>query len=334
MRIYLGVIILFLSVLVKADSEQGEDSHFFLPEHISNGAKEYLSKRGPKKDFGSDHLYIRQLYEKFLLARIAKAKNNGLEFTVEQAEIANVKVFWVLAQGVKRGKKILIHTHGGGYYAGSAETMVDLPAKLSKLTGLPVVSIEYGLAPEQPWPVGLNQSVDVYKSLLKRGFKPKNIGWIGESAGGGLAMSSVQAMKRQGIKPPAAVYIQSPWVDLLVEGDTFSTIEGKDPILSSKRSVEIALKYAGDNDRRHPEISPIYGDFKTHPPVLIQTGTKETLLSDSVRLARFMRAQDAEVTLDIWDGMWHVFHDASQTVPEAKAALEFGAEFLKNELGL
>ncbi|MFL0809031.1 MAG: alpha/beta hydrolase [Agarilytica sp.] len=334
MRIVFGAIVFLICVCCNANDAAPTAFHYSLPAHLSEGARDYLIGRGPRRDLGDDHLKIRQLYAGFLKARVANAKKSGLEFSSEAVEIAGVKVFWVKAKGVKTRKKILIHTHGGGYYAGSAENMVDFPAKISKLTGLPVVSIEYGLAPEAPWPIGLNQSVAVYQALLEQGYKAKNIAWFGESAGGGLAMAAMQSMKRQKIKPPAAVYVQSPWVDLVVEGDSFDTLEGSDPILSSKNSIPTAIKYAGDNDRRQPEISPIYGDFHKHPPVLIQTGTKETLLSDSVRLARAMRAQKAEVILDIWDGMWHVFHDKDATVSEAKEALEYGAQFLKNELRL
>ncbi len=246
--------------------------------------------------------------------------------------ISGVKAHWILAPGVKKAKTLIIHAHGGGYFAGEAALMADLPAKISALTKLPVLTIEYDLAPEAPWPSGLNQLIDVYKALIKQGYDAKNIGLTGESAGGGLVLSGIQSMKHHNLELPAVVFVMSPWTDLAIEGDSYNTLSGKDPFIAPSESHKGAAMYVGKNDPKNPEISPVYGNFTNHPPLLIQAGSKEILLSDATRLARAARTSGVDVTLDIWDGMWHVFQDYDAIAPEAMEALTEASAFINKHL--
>jgi len=182
------------------------------------------------------------------------------------------------------------------------------------------------------YPAGLNDVVNVYKKLLKQGYASKAIAWFGDSAGGGLTPAGIMRLRAEQIPLPAAIGLISPWADLTGTGDTYQTLAKKDPMMYSwEATIEAVWAYCGEQDTYDPFISPIYGDFKDFPPILIQVGTKEILLSDAIRLYRKAKKAGVEVSLDVWEGMWHVFQALPQ-VPEAQQACTEMGVFLKKHL--
>ncbi len=332
MKYFVAALVVLCSLVVFVFASEGT-SAFYIPSHISEGAKDFLKTRKKVEPTELTYQELRDIYISALKLRLAAAKERGITFSEQAVTIADVQSHWISAPGVDpKSPRILLHMHGGGYFAGNAALMADLPAKISALTQLPVLTVEYNLAPEHPWPSGLNQVVAVYEALLAQGYKAENIGLSGESAGSGMALSAVQVMMRKNLPLPALVYAISPWTDLALEGDSYGTLNGDDPFFLPAGSIGAAYMYAGFKDKKHPEISPLYGEFKNHPPLFIQSGTKEILLSDSIRLAHVARKTGTPVVLDLWDGMWHVFQDYDASVPEAMEALTRAGRFINKYL--
>jgi len=223
-----------------------------------------------------------------------------------------------------------VYLHGGGRILGSAETNLGSAIRIARASGIPVLSVEYRLAPEHPFPADIEDAVAAYRWLLDNGYTANQIGIYGDSAGGNLSLALALATTMEGLPAPGAVAVLSPSVDYTDAGDTRITLRDVDPILRTASAGSHAA-YVGDADVRNPLISPLFGDYSGFPPLLIQVGTREILLSDSIRLARRARAAGVDVTLDVWDGMWHGWHD-NPTVPEAEQACSEIAEYFTQHL--
>lgn len=241
------------------------------------------------------------------------------EVQVEKVTVAGRPAEWVNTPGVARDRALL-YLHGGGYVIGSCEAYRDLASRLSHATGLRVLVIEYRLAPEYPFPAALQDAIAAYRWLGACGIKPEDIVVSGDSAGGGLAVATLLSLRDAGDVLPAAAVLLSPWTDLEETGASMTTRAAFDPLVSPKLLVANARHYAGQADRRHPLLSPIYADLDGLPPLLIHVGSDEVLLDDSLRLAERARAAGVEVTLQIWEGMWHVFQLFAATLPEGQQA--------------
>jgi epsilon-lactone hydrolase len=191
---------------------------------------------------------------------------------------------------------------------------------------------EYRLAPEHRFPAALEDCLAVYRELLDEGVAPEEIIIGGDSAGGGLALSTLVCLRDAGEPLPAAVVLLSPWVDLTGTGESMKTRANRDPWLIPDFFEPTAARYYGEEDPRHPLVSPLYADHHGLPPMFIQVGDDEILLSDAVSLAE--RAEDAgvDVTLEVWHGMWHVWQAFVQIVPESKEALERISNFVDEKL--
>jgi acetyl esterase/lipase len=261
---------------------------------------------------------------------LANARRITTDYTLEEVDANGVEAYWVRTGKPAHERKVIVYLHGGGYILGSATSNLGVPLRVGPAAGAPVLSVEYRLAPESPFPAALDDSVAAYRWLLSRGYRGGDIALIGDSAGGGLVVSTALAIRDAKLPAPAAVVALSPLTDLTPVGDTRTTLAGYDPIVVGDPTPRFAL-YAGGRDVRDPLISPVYADLRGLPPLLIQVGTREVLLSDAVRLARRAREADVDVTLDVWEGMWHVWQDHAQA-PEAKqAATEIG-RFLERHL--
>jgi len=199
---------------------------------------------------------------------------------------------------------------------------------MSRYSGLRVISVDYTTAPFASWSEIQDQVVAVFRALLAEGFAMDDIALYGDSAGGGLAVSTVLNLREQGLGLPAAVVLWAPWVDLSDAGDTAYTLEGADPSLSYDGLLyESALAFADGLDLTDPRVSPIYADFTTgFSPALIQAGTKEIFLSTAVRLFQALESAGQDATLDIYEGMWHIFQP--NPIPEADAAVRKSADFI------
>jgi acetyl esterase/lipase len=194
-----------------------------------------------------------------------------------------------------------------------------------------VLVVDYSLAPEAPFPKGLNDVVHVYNYLCNNGYSPNNIGIIGDSAGGELALAMLLRLKETNSELPAAIGLLSPWGDLNLNGDTMTTLAGVDPILSKEQLSAFAKLYVQKEDANHHLVSPVYGDYKGFPPMMIITGSREILLSDTIRIAQNAIKNQVEISFEIYEGLWHVFC-ADPSLPESNDALEKLASFFTKYL--
>ncbi|TFG85042.1 MAG: alpha/beta hydrolase [Chromatiales bacterium] len=258
------------------------------------------------------------------------ARRIRTDYTLDPVDLNGVPGLWVRTPDPVRKGKVLLYLHGGGYILGSPATDLALPLRIGPAAGIAVLSAGYRLAPEHPYPAAVDDALTAYRWLLKQGYRGRDIGVFGDSAGGGLTLALALAVRDARLPSPAALVALSPVTDMTGAGDTRQTLKDSDPILRGDATVRRSA-YVGEHDPRDPLISPIYADLRGLPPLLIQVGTREVLLSDSVRFARRAREAGVEVTLDVWEGMWHVFQ-GNPDVPEAKQASDEIADFLRRRV--
>lgn len=255
-----------------------------------------------------------------------------LHVFVQRKMIAGIEVAVISPETVPpefKGK-IAMYIHGGGYVLKSA---VDSGGILmTHHLEIPVFSVEYRLAPEHPFPAGLDDCVTVYKAL-ERHYGASNMVVFGGSAGGGLVAATLLKVRREGMPLPKAVGLFSPWTDLTRTGDSYYSNEDRDPVLKWSKNLEyFAACYAGELDPAAPLLSPVYGDYdQQFPPTLIISGTRDLFLSNSVRLSRKMQQGQVKAELRIWEEMFHGF-DLMPDLPEGEQARREMAEFLLREL--
>ncbi len=214
----------------------------------------------------------------------------------------------------------ILYLHGGGYAMGSPDTHRVMAARIAIASRARALVLDYRLAPEHPFPAALEDAVAAYRWLLAHGTSPEQIVFAGDSAGGGLALAALLALRDAGDPMPAGVVCLSPLTDMEGTGESVITRAKADPILRLEDSV-VFKHYLADHDARSPLLSPLYGDLRGLPPMLIHVGNDEIMLSDSTRLAECARAAGVDVTLDIYEGMWHVWHFFAPYLPEAVQAI-------------
>ncbi|MEX2327826.1 MAG: alpha/beta hydrolase, partial [Pseudomonadales bacterium] len=229
--------------------------------------------------------------------------------------------------------RVLMYLHGGGYVFGGPDSHRDLASRLSEAAGMRVLLVDYRLAPESPFPMALEDATDCYRWLLGEGFDPVRIAIGGDSAGGGLTVATMVNLKNLGLPLPAAAILLSPWTDLSGSGDSVAENEKADPMLSAAALDTFAGLYLGDRDRRAPLASPLFADLAGMPPVLVQVGSTEILLSDAHRLVAKLREAGGKALIDIWPKMPHVFQVLAARIPEGKQAIIQLGEFLKSHTG-
>ena len=255
----------------------------------------------------------------------------SFKFASEAVDIEGIPAELVVAEGASK-KRVILYLHGGAYTFGSPRTHTDLSSGLSHFAKMSVLIVDYRLAPEHPYPAALDDSTKAYKWLLKQDYKPENIIIAGDSAGGGLTLATMLKLRDQGETLPAAGVCLSPWVDLCCQADSYTKLDKLDPLLSTNWLQEMAKFYIQDEDPRTPYISPLYGDFKGLPPIMIQVGSDEVLLDDSIKLEKRLREDGVEVELKIYQDMWHVWQLFSAILPEGKEALVEISEFVNAKI--
>ena len=257
-------------------------------------------------------------------------KRSGVIIT--ETELGGVPTLDIRPGDWEDNGKVLVYTHGGAYTMFSARSTLEVSAPMSRAAGLRVISVDYTTAPFIDWKEIQEQVITVFKALLAEGYAMKDIAIYGDSAGGGLAISTVLNLRDRGMGMPAAVLLLSPWADLSDLGDTARTLKDADPILAYTPALHnSALAYAAGLDLSDPRVSPLYGDFeKGFPPSLITEGTKCIFLSTSVRLYQALKAAGQETKLDIYEGMWHVFQ--LYPMPESEVAIKRAADFINEHL--
>jgi len=219
---------------------------------------------------------------------------------------------------------VLVHFHGGSYIFGSPEANAALAIPVAVHAGVPVVSVDYRRAPEHRCPAAIHDAVAVVCALA---VDHDVIGMYGESAGGGLAVSTAVALRDAGHAMPERIGLLSPWVDLTISGDSHQTLIEADPDFGDPADPPaLSAAYAGD-DTANPQASPLFAELSGLPPVLTQVGSREILLSDACRLDQALRRSGVDSTLDIWDGLWHIWQLFPE-LPESGQALREMADFL------
>ncbi len=228
---------------------------------------------------------------------------------------------------------VIVRVHGGGFYLGSARSSVSMDAMIALATGKRILSVDYATVPNGDWKRVTDQVVAVYRALLQQGYRPDSIGMLGDSAGGNIIPASVLKLRDQGLPLPGALVLFSPCVDLGQPGDTNMTLRAADPAIDEIDIAPGLEAYAPRSEWKNPYVSPIFGDFsKGFPPTLIQVGTKEVLLSDSVRLYQAVKNAGGVAELDVYEGMAHVFQAYMVNTPEQKAALAEVGRFWSHHL--
>lgn len=228
--------------------------------------------------------------------------------------------------------KAILYTIGGGYVSGSCNDHRDIVSKLVKNCGVKTLLFDHRLAPEDPFPAALDDAVAAYRWLLEQGYLPKNIMIVGESAGGGLCLASLLAIRDQGLELPAAAAALSPWTDLTLSGESYKT-KANVCVSPPGMSEVCSAYYVGKNDPRNPLISPLFGDLRGLPPLLIQVGEYETMLDDSTRFAEKAKEAGVDVKLTVGKGMMHCYALLAPMFPEAVAAMDELSGFIKRYLG-
>ncbi|NCE64366.1 alpha/beta hydrolase [Pseudoflavonifractor sp. 524-17] len=204
-------------------------------------------------------------------------------------------------------KHAILYCHGGGYTSGNLGYSRPIASKLSNVTGYEVLSFEYRLAPEHPYPAAVEDALKAWDYLMYLGYGARDIVVAGDSAGGNLALVLTHRLKAAGRRLPAALILMSPWTDMTASGRSYRERAGLDPSLTLEYIYAVREAYAGGADWSDPGLSPLFGDFSGFPPVLIQAGTHEILLSDSVRLRDRLVSAGIPCRLEVWRDMWHVF---------------------------
>jgi epsilon-lactone hydrolase len=277
-------------------------------------------------DLGGDVAIHRPLLTDMLTAQPLPA-----DVVMTPGELAGIPVIYIDIAGVEPHGTIF-HLHGGGFAVGSARGSVGLASSLARKTGMRAVSIDYRLAPENPYPAALEDATAAYRELLERVDDPKSVIVSGESAGGNLAIELLIAGRAESLSMPAAALLFSPMTDLTISGASFATKAGVDPNISAAAIRTRVDDYLADTDATDPLVSPVFADLSGLPPLLIQAGSHEVLLDDATRLAVKAAADDVAVTLDITPGVPHVFQAFAGILDEGNAALDRAARFVADNL--
>ncbi len=248
-------------------------------------------------------------------------------FVMETIEREHYQMELLSLKEGAREDKVILQLHGGGYVGGMRNAYRMFAGLYNEVShGMSVLTPDYRVAPEDPYPAALLDAYDAYEWLLEQGWFSEQIILAGDSAGGGLALALCHYLKDKGRQLPCGIVAMSPWTDLTASGESYETNYEKDPLFGRTRDSLIYNKdYIGEHDPMNAYISPLFGDFRGFPPMLLQVGSYEMLLSDSVNVAAKAREQGGKVRLSVYEGMFHVFQMAAKLMPESKRAwIEIG----------
>jgi monoterpene epsilon-lactone hydrolase len=232
-----------------------------------------------------------------------------------------VEAYRISTPASQCGRHVLF-LHGGGFIIGSSSLYRHFTWRIATAARASVLSVDYRLAPENPFPAALDDALAAYHWLLADGADPRRTTVMGDSAGGGLTLSLLLKLRDTGLPLPAAAAAISPWTDLALSGLSFEANARSDPLISTEQARRFVECYLAGADPRTPYASPLYGEPAGLPPTLIQVGSDEVLRDDAVRMARGMRAAGCRVTLEIWPRMPHVWHLFAPIMPEARRAID------------
>ena len=249
--------------------------------------------------------------------------------SLEKARISEIDVEWLAHENADPAK-VILYLHGGGYVSGTLGMYHQLCGTLSEVSGMRVLLPDYRLAPDYPFPAALEDALSAYTWLLANGFSAENILIAGDSAGGGLTLATTLAIRDEGRPLPRGLVCLSPWTDLTFSGASHQTNADKEIVLYPENLRLWAEKYLGFADPRTPHISPAFADMKNFPPMLIQVGSDEAFLDDARMVAERAQSAGVDVTLTVYEGMWHVWQTVG-ILPEAKQAFTEIGTFIKTK---
>ncbi len=314
----------------------------YIPPTISNEAQEILKSLTidlptfgtPSPDDNTGWQELNRAISPMVL-QISQPIVDSYQPNITATKLGDINVLDIKPKDWKDNGKVLVYSHGGGYTFLDANSTLGIVVPVANFSGLSVISVDYSLAPVSKWNQTTDEVVSVMQALIDQGYSlDDDITMYGESAGGGLVAGSVLKMRDKGLGMPAALVLWSPWTDLTGIGDTYFTLENDDPFTTNDSDRDMASAYANLSDQKHPYVSPVYGNFSNgFPPTLIQAGTKEMLLSDSVRLYQALDQVGIPVKLDIYEGMPHAFQTFFfHNTTESNIAVSKTSAFLKEYL--
>ena len=250
------------------------------------------------------------------------------DISLQPVSADGVPAEWTMAPGADPSR-VLLYLHGGGFSVGSIVSHRAMVAETGRAAQARSLAIDYRRTPEHPYPAALDDALKAYQWLLGQGVRPSRVAIGGDSAGGGLTLATMLALRDRGLPLPACAWVISPWVDMEARGNTYATKAAVDPMISKDYILELARWYLAGTAPTTPLAGPIHADFRGLPPVLIQVGTAETLLDDSIALAARAGAADVRVTLEIWPDMIHAFPLFHQQLTDGRRAIAAAGAFIR-----
>lgn len=251
----------------------------------------------------------------------------------ERVDVDGVRGEWIdISSHINHGR-VMLYLHGGGYFFGSAHSHRPLIWRFSALSSLKVLAIDYRQLPDFPYPAPLEDAVTAYQWLLKQGYKAENIVIGGDSAGGNLTLVTLQKIKEQNLPMPSCAVLLSPWADLSCSGQSIELNRRHDPMIPSNLLKFLSKHYVGENDPKDPCLSPVHGDYRGFPPLLVYVGTTEVLLDDARRVVAKAKEAGVYVEYKEWEKMPHVFPILATYLPEGKKAVKMMSTFINEHLG-
>jgi epsilon-lactone hydrolase len=270
------------------------------------------------------------------VAAVLPALRKELRVNAEPLTIDGVKAYMVTPEDIPsvNRNRLLIHLHGGCYVFFPGESGTVEAIYMAGFGRFKVISVDYRMPPDNPYPAALDDVMTVWKAALKMA-DPKNIAIFGSSAGGALTLSMVLRAKQDSLPLPAAIAPGTPMSDLTGRGDSFSTNAMLDNVLVAYGAIcdRGAALYANGHDLKDPLLSPVYGDMRGFPPAILTTGTRDLLLSNTVRVHRRLRQAGVEAVLQVYEGQSHAHFLRDAGAPETKEAFEEVATFFDRHLG-
>jgi acetyl esterase/lipase len=266
-----------------------------------------------------------------LIRELTSAQPLPADVSLTAAALGGVPTAEITVEGIEP-RHVVLFFHGGVYVLGDAFAAADLASQVGRRTAARVISVDYRLAPEHPYPAAVEDALAAYEALLHDGTAPADIVVAGESAGGGLAVATLVNARDHGLPLPAAALVMSPYADLTLAGATMETKRDVDLLMSRTNLQSRVPDYTAGHDPALGLISPIFADLSGLPPLIIQVGTHEVLLDDAVRLARQAAIADVAVTLEVTPGVPHVFQTFYPILDEAVAALDRAGQLLTAHL--
>jgi monoterpene epsilon-lactone hydrolase len=276
--------------------------------------------------FDGDLLTMRKMMSR------APAYPEPADITWRPVDASGVPSEWVIPDDCVAGRAV-VYLHGGGYATGTLDSARPLFSHLARATRASLLAVDYRLAPEHPFPAAVDDAVTAYRFAISCGHAPDAIALCGDSSGGGLALATLIALRDLGDPMPGTTICMSPWTDLTLSGTSLVVNRDADPMVSATTLALMADAYLGEVDRRSPTASPLFADLRGLPPLLLQVGSSELLLDDATRFAERAEAADVDVTLEIWDDVFHVWHSFADLLPEARDAIARIGTYVDQRLG-